>query len=173
MLHVMSQRFALIFGAALLLCTSASWAGEISASSVLAEVTKLGPKGAMARYFDTPEWRVVLNGIGSANDDWLKVYVELSKGADGESGEDLSAALWDVALPKAPFKVFVIEHDTSCEFTFEAGCPPGGISSYLNRLTKALGQASTPEQHKIKNHCIAGIQKTRAAFPNPRSYCSQ
>ena len=169
----MNNRFALILGSVLLLCASATWAGEPSASAVLAEVAKLGPKAAIAKYFNTPGWQVILEKIGTANDDWLKVYVELRKGSDGASGEDLSAAIWDVALPNAPFKVFAIEHDDTCEFTFEAECPPGGIDSYLTRLTKALRQASTPEQLKMKDRCLAGIKKTRAAFPNPKAYCSQ
>ena len=102
-----------------------------------------------------------------------KVYVELKKGADGESSEDLSIALWYSALPIAPYKVFAIEHDFSCEFTFEPDCPPGGIDSYLNKLTQGLDQASTPAQYKMKRQCLAGIKKTRAAFPNPKAYCSQ
>jgi hypothetical protein len=172
-LGVMNNKLALIFGSALLFCTSTTWAGELSASAVLADAAKVGPERAIAKYYNTPEWQVILKGIGSANDEWLRVYVELRKGSDGESGEDLSAALWDVALPRAPFKIFAIEHDDSCEFSFEAECPPGGIDNYLTRLAKALEKASTTDQLKMKEHCLAGIKKTRASFPNPKAYCSQ
>ncbi len=168
----MNTKELLVIGS-FLLCSSAASAEKLSAASVLAEVAKSGPRNVISRHFDRPEWQIILNGIGTADDNWLKVYVALRKGADGAAGEDLSAALWDVALPEAPFKVFAVEHENSCEFTFESACPPGGIDSYLNRLEKALDQASTPEQLRLKKLCLAGIRKTQAAFPNPETYCSQ
>lgn len=169
----MINKASLVIGSLLLLCASVAWAKKFSSVSVLAEVERSGPEYVISKYYDKPEWQAILNGIGTANDNWLKVYSELRKGADAGASEDLSTALWDVALPEAPFKVFAIEHYDSCEFTFESECPPGGIDSYLNRLEKALGKAATPEEREMKSRCLAGIKKTRAAFPNPKTYCSQ
>lgn len=169
----MNNKYPLIVGSILLLFATASLADSFSSASLLAEIERSGPEKVVSKYFGKPEWRTILNGIGTAEESWLKVYVELRKGSDGEAGEDLSTALWDVALPRAPFKVFAIERDHSCQFTFEANCPPGGIDSYLTRLEKALGKASTPEQHKMRSRCLAGIEQTRATFKNPKAYCAQ
>lgn len=170
---VMIKKCVLVFGSFLILCSGAASAEQLSAASILAEVAESDPRDVISRHFDKPEWQTILNGIGTADDNWLKVYVALRKGSDGASGEDLSDALWDVALLKTPFKVFAIEHESSCEFTFESACPPGGIDNYLDHLEQALDQASTPDQHMMRNRCLAGIRKTRAAFPNPEAYCTQ
>jgi len=159
-------------GAMLVFCSSATFAQGISSASVLDQIAKSGPKDVIYRYFDKTEWRTILHGIGTGEDGWLKVYAELRKGSDAASGEDLSAALWDSAVLVAPYKVFAIEKYDSCEFTFEAECPPGGVSRYLNRLEKALAQASTPEQRVMKRRCLAGIKKTRTLFSKPRAYCA-
>ncbi len=166
----MNNKCFLAISSFLILCSGAASAEQLSAASILAEVAESGPGEVISRHFDKPEWQAILNGIGTADDNWLKVYVALRKGSDGASGEDLSAALWDGALLKAPFKVFAIEHEDSCEFTFESDCPPSGIDSYLNHLEQALDQASAPDQHVMKNCCLAGIRKTQAAFPNPEAY---
>jgi len=168
MIFLQIKKCVLAIGSFLILCSGAASAEQLSAASILAEVAESGSGEVISRHFDKPEWQAILDGIGTADDNWLKVYVALRKGSDGASGEDLSAALWDVALLKAPFKVFAIEHEDSCEFTFESACPPGGINNYLNRLEKSLDQASTPDQHRMKKLCLAGIRKTRAAFPNPK-----
>ena len=160
-------------GVVLLFCSFATFAGKLSAPEVLAEASKNTPQGAIAKYFYTTEWQEILNGIGSAENEWLKVYVELRKGADGAASEDLSEALWNVALPNSPYKVFAIENEYSCEFTFEASCPPGGIANYLDRLTSALNLLSTPEQRHMRDKCLIGIKKTRATFKNPQAYCTK
>jgi hypothetical protein len=160
--------FALLF-----FFTEVASADNLSAISVLSEVAKSGPKSVINKYYYTGDWDTIVDGIGTADDNWLKVYVELHKGSDAGYSEELDEALFDVALPNAPFKVFAIVQDIDCEFTFDASCPPGGITNYLIRLEQALNKASTPEQHRMKKECLAGIKKTRAAFPNPKAYCTK
>ena len=171
-LGVMRATGFISLGVMLVFCSSAAFAQDISASSVIEQIERSGPKDVIYRYFDKTEWRTILHGIGTGEDSWLKVYSELRKGSDAASGEDLSAALWDSAVLVAPYKVFVIEKYDSCEFTFEAECPPGGVSRYLSRLENALAQASTPEQKAMKKRCLAGIKKTRALFSKPKAYCA-
>lgn len=160
------------FVAALLLAGCAH-KPPVSASAVLAEIHSDGARQVISKYIDRPEWEQILRGIGTAEDEWLQVYVELRKQSDGHAGESLSAVLFDVALPVEPYKVFSIEPFVGCEFTFEADCPPDGIERYLSRLESSLKSASTPEQTRIREVCLEGIAKTRLAFPDPKAYCAQ
>jgi hypothetical protein len=171
-LSVMKNIGIVASGFLLLLFSTASLSGQISATSLIAEIGKSTPEAVIQKYFETPEWQEILQGIGTGEDNWLKVYVELRRGSDGAAGEELSAALWDKAVLAEPFKVFAIERYDSCEFTFEAECPQEGVGRYLDRLELSLGRASTPGEHKMKNRCLVGIKKTRAVFSKPKAYCS-
>ena len=75
----MNNRLTLILGSALLYCTSTTWAGELTASAVLAETAKVGSESAIAKYYNTPKWQAILKGIGTANDEWLKVYASFER----------------------------------------------------------------------------------------------
>lgn len=168
----MNIKFSFVYGLFLILLTPLACAEGITSSSILTEIAESSPKVVIYKYLQEPEWQVILDGIGTADDNWLNVYKELKKGSDGAAGEELDLALWNYALPQAPFKVMAITKYSSCEFGFEAECPPGGVMQYLSRLEHALEQAKTPEEYKAREQCLVGIKKTRAVFQDPAAYCA-
>ncbi|CAJ0783310.1 hypothetical protein LMG19083_01025 [Ralstonia psammae] len=154
----------------------ALWSGAstsahaLTPTAVLSHVAEVGAKRAVLDYYETPQRDYVFRGIASGDRDWLQVYTALRQAADAGAGEDLGDAIYE-AVPKRPFNVLPLLAESTgrtprqlCTFTFESKLPEGGIGAYLDRLDRALAQASTGERRKMAAACREGIKATRRQF---------
>lgn len=142
----------------------------LTPAAALSHVSDVGANQAVLDYYETPQWDHVVRGIASGDSDWLNVYTALRQAADAGAGEDLGDAIY-AAVPKRPFNVLPLLAESTgrtprqlCTFTFESKLPEGGIGAYLDRLDRALAQASTGEQRRTSTACREGIKATRRQF---------
>ena len=136
-------------------------AKQMSAEAILARIEAVGARQVIDENIRTASWDRILDGIGSGDPKWLDVYTMLRAHSDGASREDLEAALWNRALPNAPFRVFALAEQKDpyllvdkplCVFTLESECIPDGIESYLNRLERALSKARSTWSKQFVTH---------------------
>jgi hypothetical protein len=181
-MKVYFPRFHWLAAACALLLSESVDASETSltASDVLRHIDRVGPATALTEYWNTVKARNILHGIGTADPKWLEVYSRLRPVSDAGASEELDDAIFDEALPSAPFRVIALVQRTEgwgaesiCTFTFEATCPPDGIWPYLDRLEHALGKAKTSREISMRNICMKGIRAARIQIPKQRAihYC--
>lgn len=82
-------------------------AGILSAGQFAAEVSKSGPKAAVAQLAVGGDWGRVIGAIRSGAGDWIALAPELARGADDAQAVQLTAAL-AAALPRAPSEVLAV-----------------------------------------------------------------
>ncbi len=163
------KRFLLIATLHLTTATPAQ-ADALTPGATLSRIASVGAKQAILDAYGTPRWDAIVQGIASGTSDWLRIYAALRRSADAAAGEDLGDAIYD-ALPQRPFAVLSLLAEESgltprqlCTLTFESKLPAGGIGAYLDRLDRALDQASGKAQREVANACRLGIEATRKAF---------
>lgn len=178
-----SFRLTIITSAVILgIFTNASFAASeklLTAVSVNKHIDEVGAKEALHEYWSSKAFWQILDGIGTADPEWLKVYSRLRPVSDAGASEDLSDAIYNVALANKPFKVIALVQEAGwnvesiCTFEFEAQCPPDGIWPYLNRLEKNLNKAKTNWEKSVKKTCMKGIRAAKIVFPKQKAveYC--
>ena len=142
---------------------------QLTATELIREIQRDGPRAVLRRHFDTSVWATaILPGIKAASDGWLTVAELLHTSADAGGAEDIDLALYS-ALPVRPFPVLRVlekKHKRSpsylCNVSFEAEVPKGGALPYLLLIENALASASTREDKAIAAACRLGLAQARA-----------
>jgi hypothetical protein len=82
-------------------------AGILSAGQFASEVSKSGPKAAVAQLAAGGDWGRVIGAIRGGAGDWIALAPELARGVDDAQAAQLTAAL-AAALPRAPSEVLAV-----------------------------------------------------------------
>jgi hypothetical protein len=148
------------------------WAGSATAGSatpqeVARHLASEGPRAAVRHMYENGEWRVVSDHIKSGEARWVGLAVELSKGTDAATSEDLSNSLV-YALPKAPRAVLATLDLTGksiprsshqvCSASFYEG-DPTNVRAYRASAIRAVGRISDPALVQAKTECLAQLRR--------------
>lgn len=137
----------------------------ITAESFLKRIKKDGAQRAISWAFErnetAPALDVTMNGISSANREWLKVAREIMPYTDGAVSEDLFISLGR-ALEKNPELVFEVVDNLAKEPFLQSACEATpyeeeSIPKVLTMLKKrqtALKAIASPKHQKVKLQCL-------------------
>ena len=132
-------------------------------------IAKAGAQKTVLEIWDSQSMvTTVLNGISSANDEWLGVAKVLRSASDGEASESMDEALF-AALPRKPYSVLPLmqrlfaESRGMCVFSDDSELP-GGVANYVEALDRSLKASPPIGMENLRQKCLDGLATTRAAL---------
>jgi len=165
-----------------LVCTCAYATGDKSPATtsldpvvLLKKIENEGPKPILDE-LNGKKWGVVIKGIETGSQPWLKVAVALHQVTDAGFSEMLSLAA-GVALKNAPRDVLLI---TAQEFSVEGVCSYPDMTdartnsqqkvvAYLNARIKAVTKLAGADVAPLRGQCLQSLEKTKEDIMGPNN----
>lgn len=146
--------------------------GSLTASAAMERIKNKGVSKALESFYENKkDWQALLAGVGSGDEKWLNVAVQLKKATDAGTSEQLYLAVGE-ALEHSPTNVFKIAFPA---FTIDMVCTGPDIdderyNSYdlaigaIRKRIRMVESVTVPTLESFQLQCVQHLEASKAGI---------